>query len=69
MAVGGYIEGSGDVPYIECGPNTTTAGKIYTTRPVFISMPEYEGRTSYEPYPLLFDWEIANNGDIVVTIR
>jgi hypothetical protein len=67
---GRYAGDNADHPYIECLKNTTTTGKIYTTKPVFKSMPKYEGLSDYSDVSVSFEWKINDEGDtITVTIK
>jgi hypothetical protein len=65
MAEGGYVEGPGDTPYVECSGNAETSAKVYTTRPVFKSVP----KSDLEDYPVSFDWKILDDGSMTLTIR
>jgi hypothetical protein len=69
VMAGMYIEDSSGNPFIECTASATAAGKIYTSNPIFVSKPKYEGQSELPDHTVIFDWKETDDGKISVTIR
>jgi hypothetical protein len=66
VAAGSYIEDAAGNPFVECpgesnGTPSRTQGKIFTDKPVFNSMPKFEGQIDLPEGSVSFSWHIANN--------